>query len=140
MTPDSKLPIQRGEKCLICRQLDIRNLVGSAGGSRGRTAVLARLAVVASRRRIEPCMRFSRTRLSDIVHRLADAVRGPGLTRSIAAGDLVDESVELMLAILFGTAVEHATESMNLAHTQGAADGSSRYGTHQVLLLLPVHR
>ena len=36
--------------------------------------VLARLAVVASRRRIEPCMRFSRTRLTDIVHRLANAV------------------------------------------------------------------
>jgi hypothetical protein len=38
--------------------------------------VLARLAVVASRRRIEPCMRFSRTRLTDIVHRLANAVVG----------------------------------------------------------------
>ena len=31
---------------------------------------------VASRRRIEPCMRFSRTRLSDIVHRLAYASVG----------------------------------------------------------------
>jgi hypothetical protein len=29
---------------------------------------------VASRRHIEPCVRFSRTRLSDIVHRLAYAV------------------------------------------------------------------
>jgi hypothetical protein len=38
--------------------------------------VLARLAVRASRRRIEPCMRFSRTRLSDIVHRLTYAVVG----------------------------------------------------------------
>jgi hypothetical protein len=38
--------------------------------------VLARLALIASRRRIEPCMRFSRTRLSDIVHRLANASVG----------------------------------------------------------------
>ena len=38
--------------------------------------VLARLAGDASRRRIEPCMRFSRTRLTDIVHRLAYAVVG----------------------------------------------------------------
>ena len=30
----------------------------------------------ASRRRIEPCMRFSRTRLTDIVHRLAYASVG----------------------------------------------------------------
>jgi hypothetical protein len=52
------------------------SFVGSAGGFRGRTAVLARLAGVASRRRIEPCMRFSRTRLSDIVHRQAYAVVG----------------------------------------------------------------
>jgi len=76
-------------------------------------------------------VRFSRTRLSDIVHRLASVVRGPGLTRSVAAGDPVDESVEPMLAILLSAAVKHATESMNLVHTQGAADGSSRYGTHQ---------
>ncbi len=30
----------------------------------------------ASRRRVEPCVRFSRTRLTDIVHRLAYAVVG----------------------------------------------------------------
>jgi hypothetical protein len=49
--------------------------VGSAGGVRGPRGV-ADWSVVASRRRIEPCVRFSRTRLSDIVHRLAYASVG----------------------------------------------------------------
>jgi hypothetical protein len=49
--------------------------VGSAGGFRGLRG-MADWSGVASRRRIEPCMRFSRTRLSDIVHRLAYASVG----------------------------------------------------------------
>ena len=49
--------------------------VGSAGGRSGDRAALCRLiCLVASRRRLEPCLRFSRTRLTDIVHRLACAV------------------------------------------------------------------
>jgi hypothetical protein len=43
-------------------------VVGSAGGFLGPRGV-ADWSGVASRRRIEPWMRFSRTRLSDIVHR-----------------------------------------------------------------------
>jgi hypothetical protein len=50
-------------------------IVGSAGGVRGPRGV-ADWSGVASRRRIEPCVRFSRTRLSDIVHRLAHASVG----------------------------------------------------------------
>ena len=49
--------------------------VGSAGGVRGPRGV-ADWSGVASRRRIEPCVRFSPTRLTDIVHRLAYAVVG----------------------------------------------------------------
>ena len=46
------------------------------GGRRPGTARLADWSGVASRRRFEPCVRFSRTRLSDIVHRLAYASVG----------------------------------------------------------------
>jgi len=48
--------------------------------------------------------------------------------------------METAILILLSTAVQHALESTNPVHTQGVADGSSRYGTHQVPLLLPVHR
>jgi hypothetical protein len=48
-------------------------LVGSAGGV--GTARHGRLVRGASRRRFEPCVQFSRTRLSDTVHRLACAGR-----------------------------------------------------------------
>ena len=50
-------------------------VVGSAGGVQGPRGV-ADWSGVASRRRFEPCVRFSRTRLSDIVHRLAYASVG----------------------------------------------------------------
>ncbi len=49
--------------------------VGSAGGLDGLHG-MADWSGDASRRRFEPCMRFSRTRLTDIVHRLAYAVVG----------------------------------------------------------------
>ena len=49
--------------------------VGSAGGLTGLHG-MADWSGDASRRRFEPCMRFSRTRLTDIVHRLAYAVVG----------------------------------------------------------------
>src|SRR5206468_11510653 len=39
--------------------------------------------------------------------------------------------VEPTIRILLGTAVEHALESTNTVHAHGAADGSSRFGTHQ---------
>ena len=55
----------------------------------------------------------------------------PSLPEHVAAGDLVIEGVETAILILLGTAVEHALESTNPVHAQGAADGSSRYGTHQ---------
>ena len=64
----------------------------------------------------------------------------PSLPEHIAAGDLVIEGVEAAILVLLGTAVQHALESTNPVHALGAADGSSRFGTHQVLLLLPVHR
>jgi len=64
----------------------------------------------------------------------------PGPPEHVAAGDLVIEGMETAIAVLLGTAVEHALESTNPIHTQGVADGPSRYGTRQVLLLLPVHR
>src|SRR5947209_115962 len=38
--------------------------------------------LVSSRRRIEPCMRFSRTRLSDVLHRRHSASRSPRPVRS----------------------------------------------------------
>ena len=49
--------------------------VGSAGGLDGLHG-MADWSGDASRRRFEPCMRFSRTRLTDIVHRLAYTVVG----------------------------------------------------------------
>ena len=55
--------------------MDRGRMVGSAGGVRGLRG-FADWSGVASRRRIEPCVRFSRTRLSDIVHRLAYASVG----------------------------------------------------------------
>jgi hypothetical protein len=52
----------------------VQRLWCRVGGWRpGRTAYPTGLGL-ASRRRFEPCMRFSRTRLTDIVHRLAYAV------------------------------------------------------------------
>jgi hypothetical protein len=39
--------------------------------------------------------------------------------------------VEAAILILLSTAVEHALESTNPVHALGAADGPSRYGTHQ---------
>jgi hypothetical protein len=55
-------------------------LVGGVGGRRPRrAAVRARLALVSSRRRIDPCERFSRTRLTDVLHRRHSATRSrPG--------------------------------------------------------------
>src|SRR5271166_6854553 len=64
----------------------------------------------------------------------------PGPAHDVAAGDLVTQGVEAAIPILLGTAVKHALESTNPIHTQGAADGPSRYGTRQIPLLLPVHR
>jgi hypothetical protein len=65
----------------------------------------------------------------------------PGLPEHVAAGDLVVEGLEAAIPILLSTAVEHALESTNPVHAHGVADGPSRHvGTHQVLLLLPVHR
>jgi hypothetical protein len=64
----------------------------------------------------------------------------PSPPEHVAAGDLVIQGVEAAIRILLSTAVEHALESTNLAHAHGAVDGPSRYGTHQALLLLPVHR
>jgi hypothetical protein len=64
----------------------------------------------------------------------------PSPPEHVAAGDLVIEGVEAAILVLLGTAVEHALESTNPIHTQGVADGPSRYGTRQVPLLLPVHR
>jgi hypothetical protein len=44
------------------------------GGRRlGRAAVLSPTGLVSSRRHLEPCVRFSRTRLSDVIHRLHSA-------------------------------------------------------------------
>src|SRR5215216_1844498 len=46
-------------------------------------------------------------------------------------GDLVIEGMEAAIPILLSAAVEHALESTNPVHALGAADGSSRFGTHQ---------
>src|SRR5918994_5980663 len=70
----------------------------------------------------EPCVRFSRTRLTDIVHRLAYAV----------VGRTVPLSVEAAVPILLGAAVEHALGGTDPIHTGGAAGGPSLcLGTHQ---------
>ena len=55
----------------------------------------------------------------------------PSLPEHVAAGDLVIDGMEAAILVLLGTAVEHALESTNPVHAQDAADGSSRYGTHQ---------
>ena len=47
-----------------------------------------------------------------------------------AAGELVMAG-ETAIPLLLNTAVEHALESMNPVHALGAADGTSRFGTHQ---------
>jgi hypothetical protein len=64
----------------------------------------------------------------------------PSSEHHVAAGDLVKQSMETPILILLGTAVEHALESTNPIHAQCVADGPSRYGTHQVPPVLPVHR
>jgi hypothetical protein len=64
----------------------------------------------------------------------------PSPPEHVAAGDLVIEGMEAAIPILLSAAVEHALESTNPVHAHCAADGPSRYGTRQVLLLLPVHR
>src|SRR5919109_3801112 len=46
-------------------------------------------------------------------------------------GDLVIEGVEAAIPILLSAAVEHTLESTNPVHALGAADGPSRFGTHQ---------
>ena len=67
--------MERGNRPGAVRD-SVGGVLGRVGGRLpGRTA-FADWPGVASRRRIEPCMRFSRTRLSDIVHRLAYAVVG----------------------------------------------------------------
>ena len=55
----------------------------------------------------------------------------PGPPEHVAAGDLVIEGMETAIPILLSTAVKHALESTNPIHAHGAADGPSRYGTHQ---------
>jgi len=64
----------------------------------------------------------------------------PSLPEHVAAGDFVVEGVEAAVPVLLSAAVKHALESTNPVHALGAADGPSRHATHQVLLLLPVHR
>jgi hypothetical protein len=51
--------------------------VGSAGGAWAVRHVLARLAWFPPAADIEPCMRFSRTRLPDVLHRWHSASRSP---------------------------------------------------------------
>ncbi len=64
----------------------------------------------------------------------------PSLQHHVSAGDLVVDGMETAILVLLSTAVEHALESTNTIHALGAADGPSRYGTHQVPLILPMHR
>jgi hypothetical protein len=52
-----------------------RRVFGSAGGA--RAARRSRLALVSSRRHFDPCMRFSRTRLTDVLHRRHSASPAP---------------------------------------------------------------
>src|SRR5687768_11039361 len=54
-----------------------RVAVGSAGGAWTVRHVLARLAWFPPAADIEPCMRFSRTRLPDVLHRGHSASRSP---------------------------------------------------------------
>jgi hypothetical protein len=111
-------------------------VVGSAGGFRGRTAHAGPTGwglppAAASNRACGSLAHGSPTSFTGWQTQSADPAS------RARSGGLVDESVEPLLAILLGTAVEHATESMNLVHTQCAADGSSRYGTHQSPSLVP---
>src|ERR1039458_3299615 len=55
----------------------------------------------------------------------------PGPAHDVAAGDLVTQGMEAAILVLLSAAVEHALESTNPVHAHGAADGSSRFGTHQ---------
>jgi hypothetical protein len=56
----------------------------------------------------------------------------PRPLQDVAAGDLVKERVKTTVPVLLGTAIEHALESTNTVHTEGAADGPSlQIGTHQ---------
>ena len=64
----------------------------------------------------------------------------PRPAHHVAAGDLVKQGMKTAIPILLSAAVQHASESTNPIHTQGVADRPSRYGTHQVPLLLLVHR
>jgi hypothetical protein len=64
----------------------------------------------------------------------------PRPAHDVAAGDLVKQGMKTAIPTLLGTALQHALESANPIHTQGVADRPSRYGTHQVPLILPVHR
>jgi hypothetical protein len=64
----------------------------------------------------------------------------PSPPEHVAAGDLVVKGMEAAILVLLSAAVEHALESTNPVHAHGVVDGPSRYGTHQVPLLLPVHR
>jgi hypothetical protein len=59
--------------------------------------------------------------------------RGPRSTRSRAprCGRACHGGHANAVPVLLSTAVEHALESMNPVRALGAADGSSRYGTHQ---------
>ena len=84
-------------------------------------------------------MRFSRTRLTDTVHRLAYAAVASVANEAeaplddVAAGDMANEGVAAAVSVLLGTAVEHALEGTSRVHTDhGVADGTSRsLGTHQ---------
>jgi hypothetical protein len=84
-------------------------------------------------------MRFSRTRLTDIVHRLAYAAVASGANGAgapldeVAAGDMANEGVATAVSVLLSAAVEHALEGTSRVHTDhGVADGTSRQvGTHQ---------
>jgi hypothetical protein len=63
---DDRLPLSRWERARrgqAPRRSGRREAPGSV------RLVLARLVPVSSRRRVDPCMRFSRTRLTDVLHR-----------------------------------------------------------------------
>ena len=65
----------------------------------------------------------------------------PRPAHDVAAGDLVIQGMKTAIPILLGTAVEHALESPNPVHAQGATDGPSlKIGTHRGSSRLPVHR
>lgn len=64
----------------FARPLLARRAVGSARGA--RAARRSRLALVSSRRHLKPCMRFSRSRLTDVLHRRHSAPSTPRPVRS----------------------------------------------------------